>query len=231
MMKDDISSFFGNDQILTIHSIKIEHHFNAITTPHKKPFKETMVFHKNEGFPMKLNLDSFIAVKTLCKHDVLHAFRIPIETVIEWKIVNGITDGAFKHGYGLSSQYIDKDRGNCVIFYPSKKRIERGNIPKEIPILVKVKVTRGKLTNITKNLLIDEPGDINYFSLCNFPTDEHGKLILTLKMGQRKGFLNKMFYDVSVVGKLINSRNGTKIPIISAKETEENSNDCKLRYS
>ncbi len=224
-------SCFNNNQKSTIYSIKIEHHFNAIVTPHKKPFRETMVFHKNEGFPMKLNLQSFIAVTIRCKHNILHVFRIPIETVIEWKVVNGITDGAFKHGYGLCSEYIDKDRGSCVIFYPSKKRIEQGKMSKEIPISVKVKVTKDKLNNVTKRLLIDEHDDINYFSLCTFPNDDYGKLILILKIGQKKGFLNKMFYDVSIIGKSINSMSVTKIPIISANETEENDIDCELRYT
>jgi hypothetical protein len=231
MIKDDILSFFDNYPILTIHSIKLEHHFNAVATPNKEPFRETMVFHKNEGFPMKLNLDSFIAVTIRCKHDVLNVFRIPIETAIEWKIVNGITDGAFKHGYGLFPEYIDKDRGNSVIFYPSNKRMEKGNLPKEIPILVKVKVTKDKLNNLTKGLLINESDDVNYSSLCNFTTDDHGKLILTLKMGKKKGFLNKMFYDVSIICESINGASGTKIPIISAKETGENNTDYKQRYT
>ena len=140
-------------------------------------------------------MKSFPVILIKCSHNILHEFKIPIEPEIEWKIVNGIRDGAFKHGFGANTKYSDGDCDTSVIYYPPNEGIgNKGeNKPKEIPILIKIKPMHNKEFNNID--LLNNTNDVNYIKLNDF---ENYQLLLTLYLKQKKGFLTGMFYEVSL---------------------------------
>jgi hypothetical protein len=190
-----------------IDSIKIVHFFNKIIIKDDNSIEQPGVisFHQKDGFPMKLSIDSFLIILIKCNHNVLHEFKIPLDPEIKWKIVNGLRDGAFKHGFGASAKYSDNDTDTSVIYYPPNDGIgkKRERQPKEIPILIKIKSQYDeefKDTNVSGNIK-----DIDSLRLKGF---EDYRLLLSLFLNHKKGFLNKMLYDVSLIVKEIGIGDG-----------------------
>ncbi|HEY0579625.1 MAG TPA: hypothetical protein VGC75_02860 [Candidatus Nitrosocosmicus sp.] len=203
MIKDDYLSILDNDFDLKINSVKIEHLFNKIFISNYNSIRQDLVFHQKDGFPMKLSVNSFLVILIECKHKAIQEFKIPIESTIEWKIVNGIKDGAFKHGFGVNTKYSDKDSDTSVIYYPPKEGIGKGkNQTKEISILIKIKSLSDK--KINNDILSNNSNDINSIRLNDF--DVH-QFLLTLYLNQKQGFLNKMLYEVSLAVKKIGIEN------------------------
>jgi hypothetical protein len=213
MIKGDDDDFLlfldTGENYSKIDSVKIVHFFNKIITSpgnfNEQPI--TTSFHQKDGFPMKLSIESFLVLLIKCDHNVLYEFKIPIESEIDWKIVNGLRDGAFKHGFGANAKYSDNDADTSVIYYPPNdgigKKGERQ--PKEIPILITIKSHFDKVFKGAK--LPSETKDINNIKLSTF---EDYQLLLTLFLKQKKGFLNRMFYEVSLSVKKIGIGNGLK---------------------
>jgi hypothetical protein len=73
-----------------------------------------------------------------CKHKIIHSFRIPIRSNINWKIRNGLSDGAFKLGYATNIEYNVQESGDCVIYYPPREGIRSGK-EREVKISVTIK--------------------------------------------------------------------------------------------
>jgi hypothetical protein len=210
MIQDDDDDFLlildNEDNYFKIDSIKIVHFFNKIIINNDNSIEQPAAtsFHQKDGFPIKLSIESFIVLLIECNHNVLHEFKIPIDSEIEWKIVNGIRDGAFKHGFGVNTKYSDNDGDTSVIYYPPNEGIgKRENQPKEIPILIKIKSSSDKEYNDAN--LSDDAKNINNVRLNDF---EDYQLLLTLFLKQKKGFLNKMLYEVSLTVKKIDVKNG-----------------------
>jgi len=102
-----------------IDSIKIVHFFNKIVINNDNSIKESATsFHQKDGLPIKLSIENFLVILIKCSHNILHEFKIPIESEIEWKIVNGLRDGGFKNGFGVNAKYSDYDTDLSVIYYP-----------------------------------------------------------------------------------------------------------------
>jgi hypothetical protein len=119
MAKDDSLALLNNHAQFKIFSIRIDHYFKELVISNNLSNKyNSGVFHHREGFPLSLAMESFLALTIECEHHVFHDYKIPVESSIEWKIENGISDGSFKHGYGVDAKYSDIDNNNCVIYYP-----------------------------------------------------------------------------------------------------------------
>jgi hypothetical protein len=203
MIKDDDNtslSLLNNDNCFRIYSVKIEHFLNKIIINNDNSINQsTPFFHQKDGFPMKLSIESFVVILIQCDHKIINEFKIPLESAIDWKIVNGIRDGAFKHGFGANTKYSDDDCDTSVIYYPPNEGIgKRESQPKEIPILIKIKPMYDKEFNNIE--LLHNTNDVNYIKLNDF---ENYQLLLTLYLRQKKGFLNRMFYEVSLTVKEI----------------------------
>lgn len=123
-------------------------HINKIIISDKPTIGKT-VFHQKEGIPIKISIDCFLGTSIECKHKVIHEFKIPIKSSIEWKIVNGTRDGAFKHGFGANAKYSDNKNDDCVIYYhPLNDVDKRKNQIIEILILIKIKSKKIDKTSI-----------------------------------------------------------------------------------
>jgi len=192
-------ALLNNDNYFKMYYIKVEHSFNKIVINHDNSIKESAAsFHQKDGLPIKLSIESFLVILIRCSHNILHEFKNPIEPEIEWKIVNGIKDGAFKHGFGANTKYSDGDCDTSVIYYPPNEGIgNKGeNQPKEIPILIKIKSSSHKELNNTD--LSKNATDVNNIELNDF---ENYQFLLTLFLKHKKGFFKRMFYDVSLTVK------------------------------
>ena len=183
--KDGFLSHPNSNTYFKIHSVKVEHCFKDIVISSNPPVRGTAL-HKREGLPIKLSMESFFALAIECKHKVFHEFKIPIEPTIQWKIVNGVKDGVFKHGHGVDTKYSDNDNDDCVIYYFPKDGIGKNSKVKEIPILIKI--NPNKKNNGYNNSAINNSAGINNICVCYY---EQG-FILTLSLKQKEGLLNKM---------------------------------------
>jgi hypothetical protein len=219
--KDDIPSLLNNHDVhLRINSVKFEHHVNQVVISNNQPIKGTAVFHKNDGFPIKLVIESFLIISIECRHKVIDELKIPIESTIEWKIANGVEDGVFKHGYGPNTRYSDCDNDDCVIYYPPRDGIGKTQV-KEIPIIIKIKANK-KSREIIKNLPLDNSIGITSIGLCDYNACS---FLLTLYLKQREGFLNKKIYEISFTVKKITKE--SKLEIYSnLKIITNNNNPC-----
>jgi hypothetical protein len=119
MIKDGSLSFM-KDFNFVIYPVKIQHHIKKTYFPDGIDKGETM-FHQKDRFPIKILPERFLVIIIKCRHKIIHAFKIPIKSSIEWKILNGIENGAFRHGFGVNIKYSDTDSGTSVIYYPPKE--------------------------------------------------------------------------------------------------------------
>ncbi len=132
--EDDLLSLPDNQNVyFKMSSVKLGHYVNEIIISNNYPTKGTTVIHKNEGFPIKSDVESFLILSIECRHKVIDELKISIGSTVKWKIVNGIEDGVFKHGYGLDRRYSDSDNNNCVIYDPPRNEIGKIHKVKEIP--------------------------------------------------------------------------------------------------
>ncbi|WP_458745407.1 hypothetical protein [Candidatus Nitrosocosmicus sp. T] len=213
-----------NKKCSKVLSVKIRHYLNEIIIPYDLPNKEC-IFHKRDGLPIKVSVQSFLIIIIQCNHEINHVFRLPIEPLIEWKIVNGIKDGAFKHGNGLTAKYSDADNENCVIYYPIIRGSKDDYRDKEIPISIRIRPCRIK-------------GSIENFSANNYCHENKGTVLtediatqlLILRLKQKQGFLNKMYYEsyITVKQSAQEDLKYSSSQLITNNRNDENSN---CRYS
>ena len=101
-------------------------------------FDDNYYFDIKDALPITLNVESFIFIKTNCKHNIHHIFKLPVKTEIKWKIKGGTDNGAFKIGSGMDAEYFPRDYGDSVIFYPQLKHISKETTYKNIPIYLTI---------------------------------------------------------------------------------------------
>jgi disulfide oxidoreductase YuzD len=101
-------------------------------------FDDNYYFDIKDALPITLNVESFIFIKTNCKHNIHHIFKLPVKTEIKWKIKGGTDNGAFKIGSGMDAEYFPRDYGDSVIFYPQLKNISKETTYKNIPIYLTI---------------------------------------------------------------------------------------------
>jgi hypothetical protein len=102
-------------------------------------FNDNHYFDIKDAIPITLKVESFIFIKTDCKHNIHHIFRLPVKTEIKWKIKGGTENGAFKIGGGMDAEYFARDSGDSVIFYPQLKNTGKDTIYKNICIYLTLK--------------------------------------------------------------------------------------------
>jgi len=207
-----------NKKRLKIISVAIRHHINGITIPYNLSNKKC-IFHKRDGLPMMLAIESFLTISMQCNHERNHIFKIPIEPLIEWKIVNGAKDGAFKHGHGLRSKYSDTDHEKCVIYYPGIRGNKDDCKDKEIPILVRISSNKrkGSIESFSAN---------SYENKSTLITEDVANQILIVSLKQKQGFLNKMYYESSIAVKQTDKREleFSNNQIVTNMKNDSNSN-------
>ncbi len=101
-------------------------------------FDDNYYFDIKDAIPITLNVESFIFIKTDCKHNIHHIFRLPVKTEIKWKIKGGTDNGAFKIGGGMDAEYFARDYGDSVIFYPELKNMNKDTTYKNISIYLTI---------------------------------------------------------------------------------------------
>jgi len=102
-------------------------------------FDDTYYFGIKDAIPITLKVDSFIFIKTNCKHNIHHIFKLPVKTEIKWKIKGGTENGAFKIGGGMDAEYFAREYGDSVIFYPQLKNTNKDTTYKHISIYLTIK--------------------------------------------------------------------------------------------
>ena len=102
-------------------------------------FDDNYHFGIKDAIPITLNVESFIFIKTNCKHTIHHIFKLPVKTEIKWKIKGGTENGAFKIGGGMDAEYFARDYGDSVIFYPQLKNTIKDTTYKNISIYLTIK--------------------------------------------------------------------------------------------
>ena len=208
-----------NKKTLKILSVNVIPSFKGIIIPNNK-----CIFHKREGLPLKVSVESYLDIIIQCGHEIKHNFRIPIEPLIEWKIVNGRQDGAFKHGYGLNVKYSDTDNENCVIYYPGIRGTKDDYKDKDIPISITI------ISNSLKGLIESFPEDNLNGDNPTLLMDDNVTYLLILHLKQKQGFLNKMYYESSITVKQppLKDLVYSSTQLIRNNRNDENSNS---RYS
>jgi hypothetical protein len=101
-------------------------------------FDDNYYFDIKDAIPITLNVESLIFIKTNCKHNIHHIFKLPVKTEIKWKIKGGTENGAFKIGSGMDAEYFPRDYGDSVIFYPQLKNTSKDTIYKNISIYLTI---------------------------------------------------------------------------------------------
>jgi hypothetical protein len=101
-------------------------------------FDDNYHFGIKDAIPITLNVESFIFIKTNCKHTIHHIFRLPVKTEIKWKIKGGTDNGAFKIGGGMDAEYFARDYGDSVIFYPKLNNTSKDTTYKNISIYLTI---------------------------------------------------------------------------------------------
>jgi hypothetical protein len=101
-------------------------------------FDDNYYFDIKDALPITLNVESFIFIKTNCKHNIHHIFKLPVKTDIKWKIKGGTENGAFKIGSGMDAEYFPRDYGDSVIFYPQLKNISKETTYKNLSIYLTI---------------------------------------------------------------------------------------------
>ena len=101
-------------------------------------FDDNYYFDIKDAIPITLNVESFIFIKTDCKHNIHHIFRLPVKAEIKWKIKGGTDNGAFKIGGGMDAEYFARDYGDSVIFYPELKNMNKDTTYKNISIYLTI---------------------------------------------------------------------------------------------
>ena len=173
-----------NKKCLKVLSVNIRHYFKDVIIPNNE-----FIFHKREGLPLKVLVESYLDIIVQSSHEIKHNFRIPLEPIIEWKIINGVRDGAFKHGYDLRSKYSDTDNEDCVIYYSGIRGSKDDYKDKDISI--SIIINSNKITGSIENFSINNLHENNHTPL----TEDNAAQLLILHLKQKNGFLNKMYYE------------------------------------
>lgn len=134
---DDSDSFFTSSLQSSSYSSINYKILNFCEVGIESPNKE-IIFGIRDSIPIKLEVKSFVLIKALCKHKVVHNFQFPVECKIDWIIERGKEKGAFKIGHGIDAEYVTRDTGNCVVFYPELYGISNNPDKKNIKILLDI---------------------------------------------------------------------------------------------
>ncbi len=76
-------------------------------------------FRHKEGLPIKLSVQSAALLQVTCEHGRLHLFELDIQPDVKWIIKDELKKaGAFKICHGGDDEYLARDNGECVVYYP-----------------------------------------------------------------------------------------------------------------
>ena len=135
MLKDSKNNYESTNSKMSL-EFDIQRYLDVNLT---SSFDDNYYFDIKDAIPITLKVESFIFIKTDCKHNIHHIFRLPVKTEIKWKIKGGTENGAFKIGGGMDAEYFARDSGDSVIFYPQLKNTGKDTIYKNICIYLTLK--------------------------------------------------------------------------------------------
>lgn len=122
-------------------SIDIEHNLKKIFVSNHLLNKDTSLISLRieDGFPIAILLESFLIFNIRCVHNMINKIRVPIESGCKWKLINGMSEGAFKSEGGLDPRYSDIFYdSNCAIYYPPRSGFDKSVKTKKIRIQLSV---------------------------------------------------------------------------------------------
>ena len=134
MLKDSKNNYESTNNKMSL-EFDIQRYLDVNLT---SSFDDNYYFDIKDAIPITLNVESFIFIKTDCKHNINHIFRLPVKTEIKWKIKGGTENGAFKIGGGMDAEYFARDYGDSVIFYPQLKNTSKDTTYKNIRIYLTI---------------------------------------------------------------------------------------------
>ena len=185
---------------LEIMPIKIEHKLKKIHISDNLNNKKDGIisFHIEEGFPISLFTESFLIFLIRCKHNIINKIKIPIESVYEWRIMDGITIGAIKHNSGMDTKYSDSYIGsNCAIYFPQRGKMKNPIGTRKIQIGLKIEPVF--LENKTKNPITTESTRLDDISnTIILDSEQERKYLLEMFLEKLCGFRNRNSYEVKL---------------------------------
>jgi len=183
---------------LEIMPIKIEHKLKKIHISDNLNNKKDGIisFHIEEGFPISLFTESFLIFLIRCKHNIVNKIKIPIESVYEWRIMDGLTTGAIKHNSGMDTKYSDSYFGNnCAIYFPPRGKLNNPIGTRKVRIGIKIGPVflegRKKNSTTTKSVRPDE-----IFNMVILDFEQKREYLLEMFLGKLGGFRNRNSYEV-----------------------------------
>ncbi|HET6590606.1 MAG TPA: hypothetical protein VFG45_10635 [Candidatus Nitrosocosmicus sp.] len=214
-------------------SIGIEHNLKKVFVSYHLLDKNTSLisFRSDDGFPISILIESFLVFDIQCVHKIKNKIRVPIESGCKWKLLGGMSEGAFKSNGGLDTRYSDIFHdSNCAVYYPPRGGFDKTIDTKKITIQLSVYpfVLNHQNGNPPSSDEVGSIGTINTLFI-NSPVVRNYFLEITLKrMG---GFLNRNSYEVKLECKSIHdgfdSQNQQAEEVVMGTALPEcDENDC-----
>lgn len=155
-------------------------------------------FQIEDGFPLALNIDSFLVFRFHCVHKIENKIRIPVESACEWKLVNGIQDGAFKSHGGLNTQFSAVFQNSiCAVYYPPRGGFDKSIKTKKIGIQLRIYPlildTPGK-----DDLSVDEKNSAVGIKEIVVESEHEQNYFLEMSLTRMSGFRNRNSYSVKI---------------------------------
>lgn len=197
----------SGDLDLKIMSIRIEHKLKEIFISSNLVNKENNVisFHIKEGFPLALHLESFLVFLIMCKHNVVNRIKIPIESMCDWRIMDGMRDGAFKSKSGMNTRYSDIYHDSiCAIYYPPRNGFEKTIKTKKIQIGLKINPVF--LEGQKKGPIAKESSKLGTSNMIVSSSGWNSEYLLEMFLGKLAGFRNRNSYEVKLYCKGIGNQ-------------------------
>lgn len=122
-------------------SIGIEHKMKKVFVSYHLLDKNTSLisFRSDDGFPISILIESFLVFDIQCVHKIKNKIRVPIESGCKWKLLGGMSEGAFKSNGGLDTRYSDIFHdSNCAVYYPPRGGFDKTIETKKITIQLSV---------------------------------------------------------------------------------------------
>lgn len=100
------------------------------------PTDNEYYFFYKDGLPIKLDVNTFAIMSSLCSHGVTNYYRIPLHQKTKWKIIGGRDEAVFKVKHSSFVQFLPYDEGDCVLLKPNNNPFV--NNRKTIKVIVNV---------------------------------------------------------------------------------------------
>lgn len=213
-------------------SISIEHNLKKIFVSNHLLDKDTSLisFRIEDGFPITILIESFLVFDIQCVHKIKNKIRVPIESRCTWKLIGGMSEGAFKSNGGLDTRYSDIFHdSNCAIYYPPRGGFDKTIETKKIAIRLSVYPFVLNRQN-GNSFLPDKVGSAGTIDPIFINSQRVRNYLLEITLKRMDGFRNRNSYEVKVECKSIHdgfdNQNHQVEDIVIGTPSECEENDC-----